>query len=192
MPKTLEEAIAAITKLTQQVEQLTADKNKILKEKKELMEFSDKDRENMSEGEQKLLAVIEQERAARTELENQIKADTEARNKAENERVGKAIEARIATMAKGDSAVADKLRAHVALLEKMPRTTDGELDALAGAAFNMLGTNQPNPLAAANGSSGGGTPNTSGDKRFSETDKGKQLADALGMTFQKPADGEKK
>lgn len=190
MPKTLEEAIKAIETLTAQVQNLTADKEKILGEKKQLLEFSEKDRENMSENELRLLTVIEQERKARAELEDSIKAESEARNNAENKRVADAIEARVAIASKGDSKVADRIRANVAMLEKMPRTNDAEIDAIVSTSFNMLGTNQPNPLAAVHVSSGG-APNTNTPTDFATTQVGKSVADALGFTFHKEGEDKK-
>lgn len=189
MPKTLEEAVALITTLQTQVATLSADKDKILAEKKQVMEFSEQEKENMTENEKKLLAVIEAERKSRQDIEDGIKKDTEARNKAENEKVSKSIEERIVRISKGDKAVEDKLRANVALLEKMPRSTDSEIDALATAGYNMLGTNKPNPLNETNGINGG-APNVGEKPTFGETTQGKAVADKLGFDFAKPADAQ--
>lgn len=196
-PKTLEEAIAAIEQLTAQVTDITgqrdaalADKKKILDEKKDLLKmFDEKDKEGMTETEKKLAETLEAERAERIKLQDQIKADNDKRNSDENARISKALEDRITKVAKGDTKVAEQLRANVALLEKMPRSSDGELDAVVTAGFNMLGSKDASPLAAINNGAGG-APIIDAKPAFSDTDAGKSMAGKLGLTaVAKPAEG---
>jgi flagellar biosynthesis regulator FlaF len=163
---------------------------KILKEKKDMLKiFSEKDKEGMTENEVRLAEELEK---ARAELAAKAKADEEFRNslsKQEQERTNKLIDQRIEKIAKGDKAVEEKLRANIALLDKMPRSIEAEIDAIANTAYNMLGREDVNPLAAI-GTTQGGTPDTNKDKRFSDTDKGKAMAEKLGMTFVKEASKE--
>ena len=198
-PKTLEEALAAIEQLTTQMADVTKQRDefktkaeKVLDEKKDLLAlFNDKDKEGMTDTEKKLAETLEVERAERKKLEDQIKAESESRNASENDRVKKEIEARIVKASKGDTAVADKLRANVALLEKMPRATSDELDGLVTAGFNMLGTKEANPLAAINNGAGG-APNVETKPNFADTETGKGMAGKLGLTAVAKKEGDDK
>lgn len=179
-PTTLEEALVVI-------EKLEGDKTKILGEKKGLLETLKLKDEDMTENEKAIIAVLESERAERLAYEQKVEADNKARQDAENGRVTTSIEDRITKIAKGDTKVADHLRANIALLEKMPRTNDGEIDALATAAFNMMGTKDANPLAATNNTAGG-QPKVDEKPSFSDTAEGKGIAGKLGMTNVAKAD----
>lgn len=156
---------------------------KILKEKKDMLKiFSEKEKEGMTENEIRLAEELEK---TKTELEASRKATEEFQSslsKQEQERTNKLIDMRIEKIAKGDKDVEAKLRANIALLDKMPRTVEAEIDAIANTAYNMMGREDVNPLAAI-GTTTGGTPDTNKDKRYSETDKGKALAERLGMKF---------
>lgn len=184
-PKTLEEALAVIEQLTAQVADITAKRDQILQEKKDLMQFTEEEKEKMTDNEKRLLSALEGEKQARIDFENKVKAEAEQRNKAENERVSRSIEERISRVAKGDSAVADKLRANVALLEKMPRGSEAEIDAIVNGAYNMLGTGNMNPLAQVTTTTSNDT-NTKDKPSFGETEQGKKLAGALGLDFAAP------
>jgi len=156
---------------------------KILKEKKDMLKiFSEKEKEGMTENEIRLAEELEKTKA---ELEASRKATEEFQSsisKQEQERTNKLIDMRIEKIAKGDKDVEAKLRANIALLDKMPRSIEADIDAIANTAYNMLGREDVNPLAAI-GTTQGGTPDTNKDKRYSETDKGKALAERLGMKF---------
>lgn len=197
-PKTLEEALEVIKQKDTQIADITKqrdtaveDKKKVLGEKKDLLKmFDEKDKEGMTETERKLAETLETERAERLKLEEQLKTDAETKNKAEADRVAKAIEDRIVKVSKGDTKVADQLRANVALLEKMPRASDSDFDAVITSAWNMRGTQEPAPLGEINNTSGGDTKIT--DKpNFADTDTGKKVADKLGLSVE-PAKGEQK
>lgn len=199
MPKTLEEAIAAIQQLTTQMADVTKQRDEfktkaetVLNEKKDLLKlFDDKDKEGMTDTEKKLAETLETERAERKKLEDQIKADSENRNASENDRIKKEIEARIVKASKGDTATADKLRANVSLLEKMPRATAEELDAVVTAGFNMLGTKEANPLAVINNGAGG-APNVDSKPNFADTETGKNMAGRLGLSAVAKKEGDDK
>lgn len=186
-PKTLEEAIALLEQVSQQVTDLQSknkileDKNKqVIQEKKDVLElFSKEDKEGMTDNERKLAVALEAEQKTRTDLEKKIAADNEHRNREQNERTTKMIEERITKISKGDTAIADKLRANVSLLEKLPRQTDSEVDTLLGSAYNMLGTKEPNPL---NAPITGGNTNVDQKQGFGETTEGKSVAGKLGLT----------
>lgn len=181
MPKTLEEALALIGTLQTQVQSLTDDKKKILDEKKGVLDQLKLKEADMTENEKALLSVLESERASRLELEQRIESENKARQDAENTRISTAIEDRITKIAKGDTKVADELRANVALLEKMPRNSDAEIDGLLGAAWNMRGVQEANPLATINNTSGG-QPKVDEKPTFASTEAGKNVASALGLT----------
>lgn len=181
MPKTLEEALAMIGTLQTQVQTLTTDKQKILDEKKGVLEQLKLKEADMTDNEKALLGVLESERAARIELETKIENENKSRQEAENTRISNAIEERITKIAKGDTKVADELRANVALLEKLPRTSDSEIDGLLGAAWNMRGVAEANPLATINNTSGG-QPKVDEKPSFAATEAGKNVANALGLT----------
>lgn len=196
-PKTLEEAIAAIKQLGEQVTDLQGknkileDKNKqVIQEKKDVLElFNKEDKEGMTDNEKKLAQALEDEQKKRVDLEKQITADNDKRNRDENDRVTKILDGRVAKVSKGDQAVADKLKANIALLEKMPRQTDEEVDALVNSAYNMLGTNEANPLNAPITGNNGSIDNK---PRFSDTQGGKDVASKLGLTaVAKPAEESK-
>lgn len=159
---------------------------KILKEKKDMLKiFSEKEKEGMTENEVRLAEELEK---ARAELAESKKATEDFKNslsKQEQERTNKLIDMRIEKIAKGDKDVEAKLRANIALLDKMPRTIEADIDAIANTAYNMLGREDVNPLAAI-GTTTGGTPDTNKDKRYSETEKGQAMAAKLGMNFAKP------
>jgi hypothetical protein len=165
---------------------------KILKEKKDMLKiFSEKEKEGMTENEVRLAEELEK---AKAEIAERSKADEEFRNslsKQEQERTNKLIDQRIEKIAKGDKDVEAKIRANIALLDKMPRTVDAEIDAIATTAYNMMGREGANPLNTI-GTTQGGTPDTNKDKRYSDTDKGKALAEKLGMNFAKPDEGGEK
>ena len=190
-PKTLEEAIAMIEQLGTQVTSLQterdtaiADKKKILEEKKDVLKlFDEKQKEGMTESEKVIAEQLETERAERIRLETQIKTDAETRNKTETDRVAKAIEERIVKISKGDAKVADELRANVALLEKLPRSSDSEMDTVINSAWNMRGTNEAAPLNLIHSTSGG-APKVEEKSTFSETPKGKAVADKLGLSIE--------
>jgi hypothetical protein len=180
-PKTLEEAIAIIEKLTE-------DKAKILGEKKDLLKlFDEKDKEGMTETEKKLAETLEKERAERMTLEEKIKADTEARTKEQEtakkeaqERITKLLDERIVKVSKGDKKVEEKLRANISILDRLPRSTDAEIDNIVVTGFNMLGIKDANPLAAIHGSTGG-NPSVDVKPSFSTTQAGKAMASKLGL-----------
>lgn len=179
--KTLEEAIALIEQLTTQVTDLTEKNKTILKEKKDVLElFNKEDKEGMTENERKLATALEEATAKIADMEKAQKADAEHRTRQEQETTSKKIEERIAKVAKGDQAVADKLKANVALLEKLPRSTDAELDAVITSAYNMLGTKDVSPLNALNDTKGG-TPKVEERTSFADTQAGKSVAGKLGL-----------
>lgn len=179
-PKTLEEAIAIIAQRDAQVADLTEKNKTVIQEKKDAIEIF-KNKEGMTDTEKELATALETERAGRLALEGQIAADNAKRQSDENTRTTNALEERIVRASKGDTAVADKLRANVALLEKMPRASDSELDAVVTAGFNMLGTKEANPLATTNNTIGGNPP-VDNKSNFAETPEGKGLAGKLGLT----------
>lgn len=188
-PKTLEEALAVIkqkdtqlTDITKQRDDYKIKSEKVLDEKKDLLKmFDEKDKEGMTDTEKKLAETLETERAERLKLEKQLTDDAAKKNADEAARVSKALEDRITKAAKGDTKVADQLRANVALLDKMPRTSDGEFDAVLTAAWNMRGTNEANPLAQTNNTSGGDTK-IDEKPSYSTTEEGKKMAGKLGLT----------
>jgi hypothetical protein len=182
-PKTLEEALAVIAQRDAQVADLTTKNQTILNEKRDLVEkmFSDKDKEGMTDTERKLAEALELSTSTVKQLEAKIESDNKARQDADNTRVSTALETRIKAAAKGDAAVEEKLRANVALLDKMPRTNDAEFDAVITAGWNMLGTKEANPLATTNNTTGG-TPPVDTKTNFAETAEGKGLAGKLGLT----------
>ncbi len=180
-PKTLEEALAIIAQRDAQVADLKTKNETILNEKKEVVDQLFKNKEGMTDTERELATALETERAARINLEKQIADDNAKRQSDENTRVSNALETRIKAAAKGDAAVEEKLRANVALLDKMPRTNDAEFDAVITAGWNMLGTKEANPLATTNNTSGG-SPKVDEKTNFAETPEGKGLASKLGLT----------
>lgn len=178
-PKTLEEALEVIAQLTTQVTDLTEKNKQVIQEKKDAIEIF-KNKEGMTDTEKELATALEQERAGRIALEQKIEADNKARQDADNARVATAIEERIVKASKGDAAIAEKLRANVALLEKMPRGSDSEIDAVVTGAWNMLGSKDPNPLAATNNTQGG-APAIDTKTNIADTAEGKGLASKLGL-----------
>ncbi len=179
-PKTLEEALEVISQLTTQVTDLTEKNKQVIQEKKEAIEIF-KNKEGMTDTERELATALETEIEARKTLEKQIADDAAKRQTDEATRVTNALETRIKAAAKGDAAVEERLRANVALLEKMPRSNDAEFDAVITAGWNMLGTKDANPLAATN-TTQGGAPTIDSKPNIADTSEGKGLAAKLGLT----------
>ena len=185
-PKTLEEALEVINQLTTQVTDLTEKNKTVIQEKKDAIELF-KNKEGMTDTEKELATALETERAARLDLEKKIADENTARQNEANTRISTALEERIVKASKGDTAVAEKLRANVALLEKMPRGNDAEIDAVITGAWNMLGSKEANPLAQTNNTAGG-APAIDAKPNFAETAEGKGMAAKLGLTNVAKAD----
>ena len=192
-PKTLEEALAMIAKLS-------GEKEKLLGEKKDLVKlFDDKDREDMTDMEKKMADILEKETAKRTDLEKQIEADRIAKEtreadqaKAQKEASDAKITERIAKVSKGDKEVEKKLMANVALLDKLPRSSDADIDAVVNMSYNLMGAGSVNPLSAVSDTGGGTSVELGGKDGFAETTQGKALGSKLGLSFAKEAPAETK
>ena len=192
MPQTLEEAQELIEEQKAQIESLTAEntdvKSKnttILAEKKDLLDkYEALETSTKGTKDENLKTALDKIAA----LEKTITDGEAARVKDAAVTTQKKLDERIVKAAKGDKAVEEKLKANVALLEKLPRATDSELDVVVNSAFNMLGTKEANPLAAANTTTGG-TPTVDSKPSFADTAAGKTFAGKLGFTEVAKADG---
>lgn len=182
-PKTLEEALQVIAQLQEKVKT-------VIDEKKEVLKMFDKETlDGMTDTERKLAEALEESRQQYATLEKSIADKAEADAKASAERTAKLLDERIAKVAKGDKDFEAKLRANIDLLEKMPRTTDSELDAIVDSAYKLTGQKEANPLNEA----GGGSNNPHIDPNapsFATTEAGKGLASRLGMVVEAPKSGD--
>lgn len=178
--ETLEEAQALIDELYEKVD-------KVIDEKKEVLKmFDDKDLEGMTETERKLAETLEAERAERAKLQKQIEDGEKARQEAEQSRITKLFDERITKVAKGDKDFETKLRTNIDLLEKMPRSTDTEIDAIIDSAYKLTGQKEPNPLN--NGGHPSNNVDINGKTGFADTTAGKVLASRLGLQVEAPKD----
>lgn len=184
----MDEKDKEIAKLKVDLAKSEADKAKILGEKKDLLEiFNKEDKEGMTDTEKKLAETLEAERAERLKLQDSLAKDAERRTAEDNKRIAdeavrvtKALDERITKVAKGDKAVEDKLRANVALLDKLPRVSDTDLDAVINTSYNMLGTKESNPLNSMSGITGG-APKIEDKTAYSTTPAGVNMAGKLGL-----------
>lgn len=180
-PKTLEEALQVIAELSNKNNQLQEKVQTVIDEKKEVLKMFDKDElDGMTDTERKLADALEQSRNENARLAKAMEDDKTAREVAEKERQTKLIDERIQKVAKGDKEFEDKLRANVDLLEKLPRSTDSELDALITSAYNLTGQKSTDPLNTTSNSSGG-NPDIVATPGFAETTEGKMLGEKLGI-----------
>lgn len=180
-PKTLEEALEVINKLSQDNAKLQEKVETVINEKKEVLKmFDEKELEGMSENERKLAENLENISAENAKLKKQIELDAKNREQAEKETLTKKIEERIVRVAKGDKEFEAKLRANVDLLEKLPKTTDTELDSLIDSAYKLTGQKDANPL---NISGSANNADIAGKTNFVETEQGKALAEKFGISL---------
>lgn len=158
----------------------------VISEKKEVMKmFDEKALEGMTETERKIAETLEQERVERAREKEEFEKFRNAIETEKKESLAKKLEERIAKVAKGDKEFEAKLRANLDLLDKMPRSTDSELDAVVDSAYKLTGQKEPNPLN--NGGHSSNNPPTNGDQMgYSATPQGKALAGRLGLVVETP------
>lgn len=194
MPDTIEDAQKLITQLQSQVTDLTEKNAKVIQEKKDAIElFNKEDKDGMTDTEKKLADALEKSNSEIKSLNDKIESDSKVRNdrdtqsaKESADRIQKSIEERITKASKGDTNVADKLRANVGLLDKMSKTSDSELDTVVNTAFNMMGTKEANPMAMTNNTSSG-TPVIDVKANYADTEAGKAVAKRIGLSIETKA-----
>lgn len=176
---TLEEANKMIADLFGKVET-------VINEKKEVMKiFDEKALEGMTDTERKIAETLEAERIARAKEREEFDKFKNTIETEKKDSLAKKLEERITKVAKGDKEFEAKLRANLDLLEKMPRSTDTELDAVVDSAYKLTGQKEPNPLN--NGGHSSNNPPTNGDQMgYSSTTQGKALAGRLGLVVEAP------
>lgn len=178
-PTTLEEALIVINDLRQ--------KNKdVIDEKKKVLEMFDKDTlDGMTDTEKKLAEALENTRQENAKLAKQIEDDKIARENEAKDVLTKKIDERIKKVAKGDADFEAKLRANVDLLDKLPKSTDEELDAVIDKAYTLTGQKEANPLN--NGGFANQGNNNGAGINYAETNAGKAMADKLGLGIEADA-----
>ena len=179
-PKTLEEALAIIADLQTKVKTVIDEKKEVLKM------FDEKTLEGMTETERKLAETLEAERIERAKEKQAFDDFKKGLETEKTERTKKMLDERITKVAKGDKDFEAKLRANIDLLDKMPRATDTELDAIVDSAYKLTGQKEPNPLN--DGGHASGTPANDSKETFSTTAEGKGLAGKLGLIVEPAKD----
>jgi hypothetical protein len=161
------------------IEQKTNDIVGARKQAQKLKQLSEEEKERLSEKEIELHNAMLAEQERREALEKDIaernKRDVEARR-----------DSAIKRMVGDNEELKQKVLANYARIKDAENAfTDEDVARVANEAFNMLGEARPDPINSALGDANGGNPPQTGTgERFSDTQRGKEVAKAIGIDIE--------
>jgi len=189
MKKDPEKLVEALNSTTEKLKTTSAEKTDLatkLAKSEEDRKFQGqnfKKFRDMTEAEKELLTEKEKEIAQRQDLlEEEREKDKKERLEWENKQITN-IKGRIfRDLARGDEKLIEKIEYHYNRLADAKDAKDEEaIEKLAIDAFNLLGSERPDPIRRAISSRGSAGDPKKGDKSFAETDEGKALGGMLGL-----------
>lgn len=177
----LAEAQKSIAEKDAIIEQKNSDIVGARKETQRMKKLTEDEKEQMSQKEiehhEALLAQQEEAEKLRKDLAERDKREYESRR---DNAIKKLV---------GDNAeLAEKVKKNLARIKDADKAiTEDEVGAIVGDAFNMLGEARPDPVnSVVNGAGDGSAPQGGGKQSFADTERGKAVAQTLGVQIEPP------